>query len=110
MKTARIWCFIKNTNGKTIGSHVTLVTLLALINIVEVQTSVLAMDTEYSCLASQWRKSSKMYIVCKDVDCTMVDVAAVDSHYARKFEKCSKIQSFTHFAITIVTLLKYYSR
>ena len=40
---------------------------------------------------------------------TMHEKSCIDSHNARKFEKSSKIQSFTHLAITMMKLWKYYS-
>ena len=40
---------------------------------------------------------------------TMHDKSCIDLHNARKFEKNSKIQSFTHLAITMIKLLKYHS-
>ena len=40
---------------------------------------------------------------------TMHEKSCIDSHNARKFEKNSKIQSFTHLAITVMKLRKYQS-
>ena len=40
---------------------------------------------------------------------TMYEKSCIDSHNARKFEKSSKIQSFTHLAITMMKLRKYHS-
>ena len=40
---------------------------------------------------------------------TMHEKSCIDSHNARKFEKSSKIQSFTHPAITMMKLRKYRS-
>ena len=39
---------------------------------------------------------------------TMHEKSCIDSHNARKFEKSSKIQSFTHLAITMMKLRKYH--
>ena len=40
---------------------------------------------------------------------TMHEKSCIDSHSAWKFEKSSKIQSFTHLAITMMKLRKYHS-
>ena len=40
---------------------------------------------------------------------TMHEKSCIDSRNARKFEKNSKIQSFTHLAITMMKLRKYHS-
>ena len=40
---------------------------------------------------------------------TMHEKSCIDSHNAWKFEKSSKIQSFTHLAITMMKLRKYHS-
>ena len=40
---------------------------------------------------------------------TMHEKSCIDSHNARKFEKSSKFQSFTHLAITMMKLRKYHS-
>ena len=40
---------------------------------------------------------------------TMHEKSCIDSHNARKFEKSSKIWSFTHLAITMMKLRKYHS-
>ena len=40
---------------------------------------------------------------------TMHEKSCLDSHNARKFKKKSKIQSFTHLAITMMNLRKYHS-
>ena len=40
---------------------------------------------------------------------TMHEKSCIDSRNARKFEKSSKIQSFTHLAITMMKLRKYHS-
>ena len=40
---------------------------------------------------------------------TMHEKSCIDSHNARKFEKGSKIQSFTHLAIAMMKLRKYHS-
>ena len=40
---------------------------------------------------------------------TMHEKACIDSHNARKFEKSSKIQSFTYPVITMMKLRKYHS-
>ena len=40
---------------------------------------------------------------------TMHEKSCIDSHNARKFEQSSKIQSFTHLAITIMKLRTYHS-
>ena len=40
---------------------------------------------------------------------TMHEKSCIDSHNARKFEKISKIQSFTHLAITVMKLRKYHN-
>ena len=40
---------------------------------------------------------------------TMHEKSCIDSHNVRKFEKSSKIQSFTHLAITMMKLRKYHS-
>ena len=40
---------------------------------------------------------------------TMHEKSCIDSHNARKFEKSSKIQSFTYPVITMMKLRKYYS-
>ena len=40
---------------------------------------------------------------------TMHEKACIDSHNARKFEKGSKIQAFTHLAITMKKMRKYHS-
>ena len=40
---------------------------------------------------------------------TMHEKSCIDSHNARKFEKSSKIQSFTHPVITMMKLRKYHS-
>ena len=39
---------------------------------------------------------------------TMHEKSCIDSHNTRKFEKSSKIQSFTHLAITMMKLRKYH--
>ena len=41
---------------------------------------------------------------------TMHKKSCIDLHNARKFEKSSKFQSFTHLAITMIKLRKYHSR
>ena len=38
----------------------------------------------------------------------MHEKSCIDSHNARKFEKSSKIQLFTHLAITMMKLRKYH--
>ena len=40
---------------------------------------------------------------------TMHEKSCIDSHNARKFEKSSKSQSFTHLAITMMKVRKYHS-
>ena len=40
---------------------------------------------------------------------TMHEKSCIDSHDARKFEKSSKIQSFTHLAIIMMKLRRYHS-
>ena len=40
---------------------------------------------------------------------TMHEKSCIDSHNIQKFEKSSKIQSFTHLAITMMKLRKYHS-
>ena len=40
---------------------------------------------------------------------TMHERSCIDSHNVREFEKRSKIQSFTHLAITMMKLWKYHS-
>ena len=40
---------------------------------------------------------------------TMHEKSCIDSHNARKIEKSSKIQSFTHLAFTMIKLRKYHS-
>ena len=40
---------------------------------------------------------------------TMHEKSCIDLYNAQKFEKSSKIQSFTHLAITMMKLLKYHS-
>ena len=40
---------------------------------------------------------------------TMHDKSCIDLHNARKFEKSSKIQSFTHLAIIMMKVRKYHS-
>ena len=40
---------------------------------------------------------------------TMHEKSCIDSHNVREFEKSSKIQSFTHLAITVMKLRKYHS-
>ena len=40
---------------------------------------------------------------------TMHENSCMDSHNARKFENSSKIQSFTHLAITMMKLRNYHS-
>ena len=40
---------------------------------------------------------------------TMHEKSCIDSHIARKFEKSSETQSFTHLAITMIKLQKYHS-
>ena len=39
---------------------------------------------------------------------TMHEKSCIDSHNERKFEKSSKIQPFTHLAITMMKLRKYH--
>ena len=48
-------------------------------------------------------------VVVANVISTMHEKSCIDSHNARKFEKSSKIQSFTHLAITVMKLRKYHS-
>ena len=48
-------------------------------------------------------------VVVAMVISTMHEKPCIDSHNARKFEKSSKIQSFTHLAITMMKLRKYLS-
>ena len=48
-------------------------------------------------------------VVVAMVISTMHEKSCIDSHNARKFEKSSKIQSFTHLAITMMKLRKYHS-
>ena len=40
---------------------------------------------------------------------TMHEKSCIDSHNARKVEKSSKSQSFTHLAITMMKVRKYHS-
>ena len=40
---------------------------------------------------------------------TTHEKSCIDSHNAKKFEKSSKIQTFTHLAITVMKLRKYHS-
>ena len=40
---------------------------------------------------------------------TMREKSSIDLHNAQKFEKRSKVQSFTHLVITMMTLRKYHS-
>ena len=49
-------------------------------------------------------------VVVAMVISTMHENSCLDSHNAREFEKSSKIQSFTHLAITMMKLRKYHSR
>ena len=48
-------------------------------------------------------------VVVAMVISTMHDKSCIDSHNAQEFEKSSKIQSFTHLAITMMKLRKYHS-
>ena len=48
-------------------------------------------------------------VVVAIVISTMHEKSCIDSHNAQKFEKSSKIQSFTHLAITMMKLRKYHS-
>ena len=48
-------------------------------------------------------------VVVAMVISTMHEKSCIDSHNARKFKKSSKIQSFTHLAITMMKLWKYHS-
>ena len=48
-------------------------------------------------------------VVVAMVISTMHEKSCIDSHNARKFEKSSKIQSFTHLAITMMKLRKYHT-
>ena len=48
-------------------------------------------------------------VVVAMVISTMHEKSCIDLHNARKFEKSSKIQSFTHLAITMMKLWKYHS-
>ena len=48
-------------------------------------------------------------VVVAMVISTMHEKSCIDSHNARKFENSSKIQSFTHLAITVMKLRKYHN-
>ena len=48
-------------------------------------------------------------VVVAMVISTMHEKSCIDSHNAWKFEKSSKIQSFTHLAITMMKLRKHHS-
>ena len=48
-------------------------------------------------------------VVVAMVISTMHEKSCIDSHKAREFEKSSKIQSFTHLAITMMILREYHS-
>ena len=48
-------------------------------------------------------------VVVAMVISTMHEKSCIDSHNAWEFEKSSKIQSFTHLAITMMKLRKYHS-
>ena len=48
-------------------------------------------------------------VVVAMVISTMHEKSCIDSHNAREFEKSSKIQSFTHLAITMMKSREYHS-
>ena len=52
---------------------------------------------------------NKVGVVVAMVISTMHEKSCIDLHNAREFEKSSKIQSFTHLAITMMKLRKYHS-
>ena len=62
LKSRIIWrCPIRNTNCRTMGPQDTVATQLPLMNAVEMQMYVEAMDKMDSCLAMKWCYSSKMH-------------------------------------------------
>ena len=56
-----------------------------------------------------WPHYNMVGVAVAMVISTMHEKSCIDSHNARKFEKSSKIQSFTHPVITMMKLRKYHS-
>ena len=67
--------------------------------------SYLRKEIKYLCLKNM--DYNMVAVVVAMVISTMHEKSCIDSHNAREFEKSSKIQSFTHLAITMMKLRKY---
>ena len=61
---------------------------------------------ELTCFANNY---NMVGVAVAMVISTMHEKSCIDSHNAREFEKSSKIQSFTHLAITMMKVRKYHS-